>query len=240
MLTLQEKYGAGISGLTTNQLQSQSQTWKGMIWGFELLHQGLDVELTEGEDTHLRCRDSETGKFTNKTAYDLLEEGDDHQDDMDWRRLWRLKGPSRGSLLLWLVQQKLKTKELLWRRQIVNSPACELCNTDVESTMHAVRDCTIPKMIWQRLLLDDRKIEFWGQNHPRLWIKQNLDNPRHHNDWAGNWQILFNQTIQALWHCRNHMIFQPSQAPYVWNIARCVLEQKLAILKLSSTRGGIS
>lgn len=71
--------------------------------------------------------------------------------------------PTTSDLGMYL---RLKTKELLWRRRVLDSPICDLCGMGVESTLHAVRDCIFPKVIWTRLLSAARNLTFWGSDHP--------------------------------------------------------------------------
>lgn len=90
-----------------------------------------------------------------KSAYDLVVPSTTAASQFNWNQLWQLTGPARGSLLLWMTaHDRLKTKALLWRRQILDSLRCDLCGIADESTLHAVRDCNLSRKIWAHLVPD--------------------------------------------------------------------------------------
>lgn len=77
-------------------------------------------------------------------------------------------------MLCQLAHERLKTNSLLWERKIIEEPSCGICGEPHESNLHAVRDCYIPKQVWERLLLKDQVKEFWVVDEVREWIAWNM------------------------------------------------------------------
>lgn len=184
-----------------------SSVWRGMELGFHLLRQGLD-----DTSDHLTWTPSSRGFFTVKSAYGLLSAEACPVSTPLWSKLWRLRGPSRGPLLLWLIAlNRLKTKTLLWHRHCIDSPLCDICFRDDESTMHAVQDCAPVAALWQQLVPRDYWNQFWASDNPSCWVALNL--PQFRCDSSGlpvvpNWRYIFSQALQSIWHSRNLLLFQ--------------------------------
>lgn len=118
---------------------------------------------------------SENGVFTIKSAYDILKPPPPSTGQFQWTQIWNFKGPVRGSLFLWmLAHNRLKTKGLLWRRNVVPSASCELCGADDESILHALRDCPHANHLWKLLLKDITWSDFWLATEPQTWLCVNF------------------------------------------------------------------
>lgn len=99
------------------------------------------------------------------------------EERFPWKKPWKMRGPVRGSLLLWqVVRNRVKTtKELLWLRIIVDSPKCDICGGVLDNTLHALRDCPPAKGIWTKLLGRTHCLDFWEKDIPEEWVRQNLN-----------------------------------------------------------------
>lgn len=127
------------------------------------------------EEQHLSWGPSANGRFTTKLAYALLMEDTHQAVDFNWCQIWRLKGPPRYSLNLWMATHDcLKTKVLLWKWNIVKSATCDLCGGEAESTLHAIRDCTVPRQIWHLLLPWNSWRNFWTATDTKVWTANEL------------------------------------------------------------------
>lgn len=127
--------------------------WQGIQHGVELLKEGLSWEPGIGEEVHPYWSPSLKGKFITKLAYEILC-NPEVSEDFNWKHLWNVKGLVRSSLTLWITSRdQLKTRYLLWQRNIVDNPRCELCNALEETAMHAIRDYEKLKQVWRLLLL---------------------------------------------------------------------------------------
>lgn len=94
-----------------------------------------------------------SGKFTVQSAYQLLGEPEEENEDRLWQCLWSWKGPERVRTFLWLVaHNKLPTKQHCFRRNSVSNDGCPRCHLDTESTLHARSDCPWARNLWHRLL----------------------------------------------------------------------------------------
>lgn len=164
------KYG-GFQHLRNGRLLTPcSLVWRGLEKGFMLLREGL-----AGAPPHLSWKMSSQGLFTMRSAYSLLHRPGDPPQPAPWNSIWKLLGPPRRSLLLWLsAHDRLKTSALLWQLRCLPSPICGVCHSDEESTLHALRDCSRATAIWWLLLSHHRCDPFWDDNSPSNWIAGTL------------------------------------------------------------------
>lgn len=56
---------------------------------------------------------------------------------------------------------------------IVDDAVCELCGQEVESTPHAIRDCTLPQQIWASLIPVPSQTAAWHSTDPTIWMHCN-------------------------------------------------------------------
>jgi hypothetical protein len=53
---------------------------------------------------------------------------------------------------MWLLLQgRIQSRTVLFRKHIVDSPTCEICNADVESPQHIIAGCIVPTLFWQKI-----------------------------------------------------------------------------------------
>ncbi|CAN1157083.1 Putative ribonuclease H protein At1g65750 [Linum perenne] len=91
------------------------------------------------------------GKFTIKSAYALLCEDEHLNSDALWKTIWGWKGPNRIRHFLWLAGlDKLLTNEQRCRRKHAADPLCPLCLTQIETSLHMLRDCVFAKEVWNQ------------------------------------------------------------------------------------------
>lgn len=135
-----------------------SSVWRGIEIGFHLLRLGLDI-ITD----RIVWNPTSHRMFTSKSTYSLLLNILNTPSDHSWGKIWKLRGPPRGPLLLWLIaHDRLKTRNLLWQRKLLDSPLCDICSIEEETTMHAIRDCRRVTHVWQKLVPQEYWNHFWA------------------------------------------------------------------------------
>ena len=66
-----------------------------------------------------------------------------------WKVLWKLKIPNRTKTLLWrATKDALPTRANLMRRKVLMNSTCQVCETEPESTFHALWSCPKLKEVW--------------------------------------------------------------------------------------------
>lgn len=125
--------------------------------------------------------------YTVKSAYRLLaEEGRSKRDhsesracfsdaiDPHWQKLWRCKVPPKVKVFLWRVSHKfIPSRANLHRRHIDPLSTCDTCGASIETTFHALTECTYARCFWVRLKeLTGIKLP---NLDPRTWTEQLLD-----------------------------------------------------------------
>ncbi|CAN1730820.1 Putative ribonuclease H protein At1g65750 [Linum perenne] len=140
------------------------------------------------------------GKFTVRSAYQLLTDSSSVLMDPIWNRIWRWNGPNKIKHFLWLAtHNRLLTNEERSRRHLTNQVACSRCSLQTESLSHVLLDCHFALQVWAKTLplaLDERR------RHPTFesWWSAMLNNT--------SCNIKFGVSAWLIWTARNKFIFE--------------------------------
>lgn len=203
------------------------------MYGYTLVAKGLQWERDFSGATLARWLPSSNGVFTTKSAYNLVSPVPSEATSFNWRRLWQFMGPARPSFTLWLAaHNRLKTGALLWEWSIIESPECDQCGAPYETTLHAVRDCHLPRQIWENFVPPQFWQEFWAPSCPSEWIQANLRfDPRVRSN-GHHWKYIFRQTLHEVWFWRNHVLFRNLHAPTSGQVIKQILTKSLEVLRM--------
>lgn len=198
---LHAKYGSPIGKESVQNMSTCSVIWRGVWTSFQLLVAGLRLGTDGKIDREIWWERSAKGIFTTKSAYEIISSETCKRDSQQkWKGIWNFSGQTRGSLLLWMVaHDRLKTNGLLWDRTNRESPRCELCGHAYESTLHAVRDCKLPRQIWSELLNVDRQRRFWTESEPQQWINVNIQRSGLLCRNCRLWKYIVKERLTKLW-----------------------------------------
>ncbi|KAK8575301.1 hypothetical protein V6N12_062976 [Hibiscus sabdariffa] len=85
--------------------------------------------------------------FTTRSAYKIITENENLQDNVIWKKVWRLQVPQRIQVFTWLALhgRLLKNTERK-RRHLTMSDRCELCGAANEDIEHVLRSCIAAKV----------------------------------------------------------------------------------------------
>ncbi|CAN1746335.1 Putative ribonuclease H protein At1g65750 [Linum perenne] len=177
-------------------------------WDFDKLNKLLPHEIVEqiigmsapkeehGEDIWT-WGGSHDGRFSIKSAYDIVVEENALATDSRWSKLWNWRGPHRIKLFLWLVyHERLLTNAERVRRHLSPDASCNRCGFMTESVNHVLRDCPIASETWLRLGFAQNSA-MW-QDTSVSWILDGLCSER---------SLLFGITVWILWKARNECLF---------------------------------
>ncbi|KAH9661420.1 putative ribonuclease H protein [Citrus sinensis] len=167
---------------------------------------------------------SNTGIFTVHSAYRVLTNFDPAEDYQDWRHLF----------FLWLFcHYRLKMGYELARRHLDIDPLCGRCHADVESSLHAIRDCVYSRGIWRKLVPAHRQHDFFS--YPlRQWIITNL-NRRACDMGILFWPVMFGITAWRIWYWRNQVMFNNKS----WNGDLIIRDIKARTESICSTLSSV-
>ncbi|CAN1768663.1 Putative ribonuclease H protein At1g65750 [Linum perenne] len=140
------------------------------------------------------------GKFTLKTAYEILVSAGDQTKQDIWRIIWRWSRPSRVRHFLWLVtHDRILTNAERRRRHLTEADAYQRCRVCTEDTLHAVHDCQVAREIWSFFIPLELASHFFSDSL-QVWLQKGLQ----HNDFG----LTFGITIWILWKARKEAIFE--------------------------------
>ena len=66
-----------------------------------------------------------------------------------WNQVWNIKVPQKIKLFLWKIcQNAIPVKDNLFKRKLINSPLCQVCNSERETIEHALLLCPWTSLVW--------------------------------------------------------------------------------------------
>ncbi|CAN1798129.1 Putative ribonuclease H protein At1g65750 [Linum perenne] len=140
------------------------------------------------------------GKFTLKTAYEILDSADHLTEQDFWRIVWRWEGPSWVRHFLWLVaHDRILTNAERRRRHLAATDECQRCRVSTEDTLHVVRDCQVAREVWSFFIPPELISQFFSDSL-QIWLRKGLT----HKDFG----LTFGIVIWILWKARNEAIFE--------------------------------
>ncbi|CAN1125418.1 Putative ribonuclease H protein At1g65750 [Linum perenne] len=140
------------------------------------------------------------GRFTIKSAYDLLKDHRLKNQGNSWQKIWSWKGPNKIRHFLWLTAQgRLLTNKERMRRHLAASGECVACGGIDEDLNHVLRECIVAKSIWALELPDVISAQQAHWNF-QVWWFANVGNPQINP--------LFGILAWLIWKRRNMLIFE--------------------------------
>lgn len=107
---------------------------------------------------------------TMKMAYMLCRNKVDDDNWAGWRRIWRLRIQQRIKIFVWLFARgRILTNAERRRRRLTSNDSCVHCDCGVKDEMHAIRDSSAAKEMWNVLIPVDKASKFYGLGR-REWI----------------------------------------------------------------------
>ncbi|KAI8541442.1 hypothetical protein RHMOL_Rhmol08G0061000 [Rhododendron molle] len=147
------------------------------------------------------------GTFSSKSAWLLTRNFACTPPFDNWTWIWKIKANPRIRNFFWLAaQNRLKTKNLLFSRNISQNDLCEICNADSETTTHVLRDCHVAASVWEGVGIPNSALPFFLSPLP-FWLKLNCETKILHQSGIP-WRIVFPFTCWNIWLLRNKTLFQ--------------------------------
>ena len=97
------------------------------------------VNNVTGVHDRLAWGETSNGKFTVKSAYELITRDDDPRPYMGnfFKTMWRVVAPERVKIFLWLVgNQAIMTNAERYRRHLSWTDVCQVCKGGIETIIH--------------------------------------------------------------------------------------------------------
>ncbi|KAF7835257.1 cAMP-regulated phosphoprotein-like protein [Senna tora] len=204
-------------------------------WNLQLVHQSFDTTVAEEIlkiPLSKRVREdgwmwvlSNTGVFTVKTAYKAMHQSYTSNNRWVahkgvWKRVWNMNVPPKIRNFMWRACRNiLPTCTMLRNRGIDVDSKCCMCNTEDETTWHALYGCSVLQDFWRNRGM--RFVDVAGNGTSFIdWFK-------------GQLQSLSSREVEAycilaskIWQRRNQVVH--GTAPYslnkIWHDTQSMLE----------------
>ncbi|XP_057432959.1 uncharacterized protein LOC130725784 [Lotus japonicus] len=174
------------------------------------------------------------GRFTSKSAYDAFDPVGVHNQNLDWRKLWRWKGPFKVTHFLWrLANDGLWVNHKRWQSRMTGSAICPLCEEGDETGVHLFRDCSQVKPLWLQVA-DVNYFPRFFQLSLQKWVHGFLDASF---TTSGSSVVLdFGFLLWAIWKARVDVVFNGA----TFNLRRIVEAAVRFQLELSASENDIT
>ena len=178
-----------------------SRVWSGIKAVWENVKNEIEV-VHRNEEYKVRWKLERSGMFSVRSAY-MKVANFNAQEDQCWRNIWRLKVPQRCKMQMWFfMHDRLPTNERLLEWRIHPDGSCASCHSQLESTVHVIRECGNAKEVWLNLGISFANKEFWESNlHD--WLRKNVKMRRGYG--MDNWNEVFCVSCWLIWRRRNEV-----------------------------------
>jgi len=125
-------------------------------------------------------------------------------------KVWMNLAPPRVEFFMWLaLLEKLNTKELLWRKGVLQEDQieCTFCSVQVESSSHLLMSCPVSWKVWCTIAEDlnqELHMPDSFRMHYEVWMGRKWRNATYRKLWC----TTFFAVAWSLWLVRNEIIFQ--------------------------------
>ena len=171
---------------------------------------GYTPPMQDGIDDTVGWDHSSNGKLTVRTAYMVLEERGEMDQDPIWRLIRKWQGMERIKVFLWTVaHHSIMTNDLRYRRHLTANRFCDHCGTEEETLTHALRDCPKARKIWEVFVKAENRELFFSQNW-YAWLVSNLSTRTRNTD-QEDWPLEFGIALWYIWKERCNRVFGVDQ-----------------------------
>lgn len=147
------------------------------------------------------------GKFTVKSAYELITDKNELIVDNFWNSIWKLDVPYRIRAFLWKESHgKLMCNSERVKMVFASNSNCGICQNSIEDMEHILRKCKKARNVWNKLDSEDGSQLVDSLSFDE-WLRMNL-NPKKRDHKAMDWSMLFAISLWGIWLWRNKLIFE--------------------------------
>ncbi|GKV19324.1 hypothetical protein SLEP1_g29604 [Rubroshorea leprosula] len=209
-----------------------------LAWELELLQELTDTlqgnQLIQGQEDYWIWQQDYKGKYTVKSAYNLLQTNSNPGRIDNYKLIWNKNVPLKVSAFAWkATQNKIPTKDNLWKRGIRSMErdlTCTLCGQYPEETDHLLFTCRTAWLLWSSCY------NWWGiavPQHHKGWnhLQQHADlffEEKSKQAWLVTWFAV----IWSIWTWRNQKVFNEN-TDSVSNMFELIKIRSLLWLKAS-------
>lgn len=91
------------------------------------------------------------------------KEREDESNWEGWKQLWKLKTSQQVRVFTWIMTHgKQLTNLERWKRRLTDCLDCWRCYQGIEDLLHTVRGCTRASQIWNVLIPENLKCDFFS------------------------------------------------------------------------------
>ena len=163
--------------------------------------------LGDGSDKLTWAR-SPKGVFDVKSTYEIvMESSNTNNSTFSASWTWKVDLPPKIKMFLWLcAHNSIGLKHCLRKRGAVQDEVCPFYCNGVETILHALRDYTHLKQVWNQLGVNASNFDFWHFNLID-WLSLIVRSNINLHESGLPWKVVFPFAIWNIWKSRNAFIF---------------------------------
>lgn len=143
----------------------------------------------------------------------------------DWKYIWSLPCPQKiRNFILMVLIDKLQDKEKLYRKNIVDTPTCDMCNHNIEYAFHILFNCPVFQPVWN-FVHTNWNVQFNLEPFNPSWFKKVAQVDKVYCDLV--WISFFPHLLWKIWIARNNFYFQNKVINCRWIIKKAMEESFL-------------
>ncbi|GKU93781.1 hypothetical protein SLEP1_g7347 [Rubroshorea leprosula] len=176
----------------------------------DLLTTAQGTKLKQGEDDCYEWKHDPIGKYSVRSAYNLLNQKQDGSPDHKYKLIWDSKILLKISAFAWrALQNRIPTKENLLKRGMIEETTgtkCTLCGEKIETASHILFSCLVSWKVWC-LCYDWWGIKTATQEDGWNHLRQHMgliSIGRTKQAWSTIWFF----SVWSIWLWRNALIFK--------------------------------
>ncbi|CAN1807597.1 Putative ribonuclease H protein At1g65750 [Linum perenne] len=110
---------------------------------------GMEPPTVDDREDEMIWGPNPKGKFSIKSAYEILDCSSLADAGNTWRTVWKWEGPSRIKHFLWLAShERVLTNAERCRMHIAQDSSWYRCSGVREDLLHVVKDCRLAREVW--------------------------------------------------------------------------------------------
>jgi hypothetical protein len=179
--------------------------------------------LDETEDRRLSPFSLGNGKLDTSGVYKLIKsQGCSSNPASDF--IWKSSAPPRVKFFVWLLLQgRIQCRHNLCKKTIVDSPICEVCNSEDETSEHIILRCGFAVAFWEAIGFS------WSSDQS---IGELYQATRPNNILEDQFGTFIALCCWQLWKRRNGIVFRNEALNLQQVLAACKVEAQLWRLRM--------
>jgi hypothetical protein len=134
------------------------------------------------------------------SAYNMLSELDQSEEDVMWKKIWKLQVPERVRSFIWLLKHGRLLTNYRKSKMGMGSSFCAFCGDVEETELHVLSDCPRCMNVWLNIIHGNKREVFFNSTLQQ-WININMNGTIEGIE-VNKWDSYWPSACHSLWYWR--------------------------------------